>query len=138
MSLGFEAFYDSGQYIAGKSTSLILGDSVDLKYYTAIINSKLLSFWLSICFNSLKMSGGYINVGVNEIGSIPVCLSNNPKILADYVDLIQSSTDKEFIKQKMNQIDNVVYHIYGLTYDEVLIVDSKTPITRDEYEKDYL
>jgi hypothetical protein len=33
------------------------------------------------------------------------------------------------------QIDLLVYHLYGLTYDEVLIVDPDTPITRDEYER---
>ncbi len=27
-----------------------------------------------------------------------------------------------------------MYHLYGLTYDEVLIVDPETPITREEYE----
>ncbi len=35
----------------------------------------------------------------------------------------------------MYEIDRLVYHLYGLTYDEVLIVDLKTPITREEYEK---
>lgn len=33
-----------------------------------------------------------------------------------------------------NQIDFLVYHLYGLTYDEVLIVDPETPISREEYE----
>ena len=33
------------------------------------------------------------------------------------------------------QIDFIVYHLYGLTYDEVLIVDPETPITREEYEE---
>ncbi|MBR5062105.1 MAG: N-6 DNA methylase [Prevotella sp.] len=36
-----------------------------------------------------------------------------------------ASTDKE--------IDLRVYHLYGLTYDEVCVVDPQTPITRDEY-----
>lgn len=31
--------------------------------------------------------------------------------------------------------DRLVYHLYSLTYDEVLIVDPETPITREEYEK---
>ena len=34
-----------------------------------------------------------------------------------------------------NEIDLRVYQLYGLTYDEVLIVDPETPITREEYEK---
>jgi hypothetical protein len=34
-----------------------------------------------------------------------------------------------------NEIDLRVYKLYGLTYDEVLIVDPETPIMREEYEK---
>lgn len=33
-----------------------------------------------------------------------------------------------------NQIDFLVYHLYGLTFDEVLIVDPDTPFSREEYE----
>lgn len=33
------------------------------------------------------------------------------------------------------KIDLLTYRLYGLTYDEVLIVDPQTPITREEYEK---
>lgn len=134
MSLNFEAIYDEGQYVAGKSTTIITGEPTELKYYTAIINSKLLSFWLTICYNSLKMAGGYINIGVNEISSIPICLSEKYQMLVSIVDSIQSSSDDIHIKQEMNKIDNIVYHLYGLTYDEVLIVDPQTPITREQYE----
>lgn len=135
MSLNFEAIYDEGQYVAGKSTTIITGEPTELKYYTAIINSKLMSFWLTICYNSLKMAGGYINIGVNEISSIPICLSEKYQMFIDIVDSIQSSSDDMHIKQGKNKIDNIVYHLYGLTYDEVLIVDPQTPITREEYEK---
>ena len=31
-------------------------------------------------------------------------------------------------------IDSLIYHLYGLTYGEILIVDSGTPITKEEYE----
>jgi hypothetical protein len=34
-----------------------------------------------------------------------------------------------------SEIDLLVYHLYALTYDEVLIVDPETPITREEYEQ---
>lgn len=33
------------------------------------------------------------------------------------------------------QMDLLIYHLYDLTYDEVLIVDPQTPITSDENEK---
>ena len=34
-----------------------------------------------------------------------------------------------------NKIALLAYHIYGLTYDEVLIIDPETLITQEEYEK---
>ena len=38
-------------------------------------------------------------------------------------------------KNLESKIDILVYHLYGLTFDEVLIVDPDTPIKREEYEK---
>ena len=32
------------------------------------------------------------------------------------------------------KMTNKFYKLYNLTYDEVLIVDPETPITREEYE----
>ena len=37
-----------------------------------------------------------------------------------------------------NDIDKLVYHLYGLTYDEVLIIDPTPPFTQEEYEQDNL
>ena len=36
----------------------------------------------------------------------------------------------------MYETDRLVYHLYSLNYDEVLIVDLKTPITREVYESE--
>lgn len=34
-----------------------------------------------------------------------------------------------------DKIALLVHHLYVLTYDEVLIVDPETPITKEEYNK---
>ena len=137
MSNRLEAYFDDGKYLAGKSTTILLGEPDELKSIVAIINSKLMSFWLRINFNSLKMAGGYINVGVNEISSIPIANISNRNQFVDLVDKIQaekSINPETDTSQLDSQIDLLVYHLYGLTYDEVLIVDPETPITREEYE----
>ena len=36
--------------------------------------------------------------------------------------------------ENMSMLDLAIYHLYGLTYDEVLIVDPQTSIKREEYE----
>ena len=38
---------------------------------------------------------------------------------------------------KKQVIDRLVYHLYGLTYDEVLIIDPTPPFTQEEYEQEY-
>lgn len=137
MSNRLEAYFDDGKYLAGKSTTILLGEPDELKSIVAIINSKLISFWLRINFNSLKMAGGYINVGVNEISSIPIANISNRNQFVDLVDKIQaekSINPETDTSQLDSQIDLLVYHLYGLTYDEVLIVDPETPINREEYE----
>ena len=39
------------------------------------------------------------------------------------------------IAKTEQKIDLLVYRLYGLTYDEVLLVDPETPIIREEYIK---
>ena len=138
MSKEIEAYYDEGEYLAGKSTTIILDDSTKLKLIYAILNSKLLTFWLRINFNSLKMSGGFINVGVNELSQIPIAdcesIKNNIVDLIDLIIVSKKTSPQANTSDLENQIDSLVYKLYNLTYDEVLIVDPETPITREEYE----
>ena len=73
MSKGIEAFLDSnGEYYAGKSTIIILGNEVDLAAITAILNSELISFYVNTNYHSMKMSGGYINISKYIVSNIPV------------------------------------------------------------------
>ena len=81
------------------------------------------------------MSGGFLNIGVHEIIGMTIPPFN--KMAANLAKKISAmkeidiSADTSILE---NQIDFLVYHLYGLTYDEVLIVDPETPISREEYE----
>lgn len=132
MSNTIEAVYDNGNALAGKSTSIVLGDEYILKSIMPIINSKLIEFWLRINYNSLRMAGGYINVGVNEINSIPIHdFTSYQSALCNITDRLQENPSDVDL---LNQANILVYHLYDLTYDEVLIIDPQTPISREEYE----
>ena len=94
MCLGYEAYYDSGQYIAGKSTTVIIGDGEKLKFAQTIINSSLLSFWLKVSFNSLTMSGGYFNIGTNEVSMIPIPMCENITPYTEKANIMQELNNK--------------------------------------------
>jgi hypothetical protein len=53
------------------------------------------------------------------------------KILNKILDLKLESEDTTILEQ---QIDNLVYKLYELTYEEVKIIDPKFPLTEQEYQ----
>ena len=79
-------------------------------------------------------------IGGYELHSIPIKVLSNQNIIIDKVNEIINITktqqgDSDRIKELMGEIDYVVYHLYGLSYDEVLVIDPDFSVTRNEYEK---
>ena len=103
-----------------------------LKFICGILNSKVINYWYPLKYR-MPTIGGY------ELSSIPIPDTSKEQQLP-IVDLVNRilnakkdnpNADTSPLEQ---QIDHIVYHLYGLTYDEVLIVDPEIPITREEYE----
>ena len=127
-----EVFYDEGVYLAGKSTTCILENTneYNLKLLIGILNSKLESFWLIRKYNSQAMSGEAINVSTPVVENLPLPdLSENDK--QDIINLVNkiltakkadSSADTT---EWEKQIDQKVYELYGLTEDEIAIVEGR-------------
>jgi tRNA1(Val) A37 N6-methylase TrmN6 len=130
-----EAYYDSrGEYLAGKSTIIILPDEQlniserELIALTGIINSKILSFWASISLDSSKMAGAYYNLSKETIKKMPI-----PRLellgksgLYDLVSQVIFSKEKDFntdTKYYEDKINNIVYDLYNLTDAERSIIE---------------
>ena len=56
-----------------------------------------------------------------------------PTIIRNDDEDRQASSSLDDTSAIEREIDMLVYGMYDLTYDEVLIVDPETPITREEY-----
>lgn len=131
------ATYDAEKFVCFKNTHVINGkQGTNLYYVLGLLNSKLINYYFR-----------YLNPETGET------LAEVKKEIVEKLRIKQSSYElelvdivKEILTIKMvnvdadtstleNNIDLMVYHLYGLTYDEVLIVDPQTPITQDEYEK---
>ena len=85
------------------------------------------------------MQGLNYQLGKEPLQQIPIAVpkAETPVLLGQIVEEIitrKSADENASIQYLENQIDNIVYHLYDLTYNEVLIVDPQTPISRDEYE----
>ncbi|MBM3714069.1 MAG: hypothetical protein FJW56_11670 [Actinobacteria bacterium] len=142
-----EAIYDFGNIVAGKSTTLILKkeNEYSLKYLLGLINSKLYTIIFTSKNKHVAMSGGYINVNQNQLYDFPFKEINftNPSDKSHYDRMIElvdnilelhrkivsvKTPDEKTIIQRQidaidNQIDKLIYELYGLTEEEIKIVE---------------
>lgn len=105
----------------------------NLKYITAVLNSRLSKWYFDFLGTTTGM--GTSRWLKYTIEKLPVKVpSKDLEVLFDQkVDEISKATGEDFLKIQ-NEIDLMVYKLYELTYDEVLIVDPNTDIGREEYE----
>jgi len=74
MGLELEAFYDQGEFLAGKSTTIVLekDKELDLVAISGVINSIVNTFVLRRLFGNLSLSGGYIRIGPPQVEHLTV------------------------------------------------------------------
>ena len=122
--------------ICGDSCNLMFSkySQYDNKFVLAILNSKAVNYYFKF-YNQTN------HVPIGEVRKIPFPDStiNQRNRLVSIVDKIfsikQAHSNANTLSQEQ-EIDRLVYHLYGLTYDEVLIIDPTPPFTRDEYENE--
>lgn len=103
---------------------------VDLKFVLGIINSKLTNFWFEDAYATTKVAGGYFDLNGNQIKSIklPKCSIESEKTVSGIVGkvLTAKKTDPDSDTSALEaQIDQLVYKLYGLTEEEIAIVEGR-------------
>lgn len=99
-----------------------------------IINSKLIHFYWSQKFEDKrktfpKIKGTYLEL-------LPILAPNDEIIILTNTIIKALEEDPQADTSAWEaEIDFLVYKLYGLSYDEVLVVDPETGITREEYER---
>ena len=106
-----------------------------IRYLLACINSKAVDFYYKKKFSTKKTDTfPEIQTYLYEQLPIPSSSTKVQSRIETLVDKILDSNKKGESTSEMEQeIDRLVYHLYGLTYDEVLVIDPMPPFTREEY-----
>ena len=115
-----------------------IDSTIQTKYIFALLNSKLLDFYNKNL--NITNQQGFPQILMTDLEALPIkkCKFIQQQSIITLVDRILATPKEDphaDTSALENEIDKQVYHLYGLTYDEVLIVDPETPITREEYEK---
>jgi len=130
-----------GTLLPAKSTTVI-ESSVDLSWLLGILNSKLMSFYYLSIYGGDRLQGGYLRIGPPQLRTVPIPEYDENdfthNVLAERVRrLVQfhkqrpaiATTPLEsavFVRQVQaleEQIDELVYRIYGLSEAEHAVIE---------------
>lgn len=133
--------YDNQQYYTLNTiyNIVITDNDFNCKYVLGILNSKLIQYiWQELFPETKKI---FPRVKKEQMVNIPIIIANSEsqnQIIRIVDTLIAlNGENMQEINRLCSQIDMLVYQLYHLKYDDVLIVDPQTPITREEYEKNH-
>ncbi|WP_276359809.1 N-6 DNA methylase [Daejeonella sp. H1SJ63] len=107
---------------------------LNMKYLTALLNSKLIAYWLR---NKGKMQGNNYQIDKEPLLAIPLIKPTDKfsksieKIVVKILD--KKSEEKDTISLEQ-EIDILFYKLYELTYDEVKVIDAEFSLSKKEYE----
>ena len=133
MALSVEGFYDENGDYSSINTNCFHTITVNPKVLLAWIHSSIFLYMYGCFFEGLKMAGGFLPFSAPYLSSMYFpTYEGNVGELEDIVDSV--ITKQQYTFEARKKIDTYFYRLYDLTYDEVLIVDPETPITREEYE----
>ena len=130
-------FYTEEEYFGSRAMNFIKTDRINLKYLTGLLNSRLSYFWLK---NKGKQLGDLLQIDKGPLLNIPLLKPDEKsqeqiaqlvdKVMELYQDFRNTSTNtdkwhslKSEIEKVERQIDEAIYKLYGLTAEEIRIIE---------------
>ncbi len=93
---------------------------IDLKYLLAILNSKLINYYFRLNFNNK-------DIYAYQLEQIPICFDSSRKNeiinIVNQIIKAKKQNPKSITTTLESQIDHLVYQLYGLTEEEIKIVE---------------
>ena len=114
----------------------IIPNKININLLLSIINSKLINWYHLKTFYAVRIPQGSLKYPVDFFNSLPIPINLvKNQIIEDLVTNIilykSEGKDTTILEQ---QIDNLVYKLYELTYQEVKIIDPEFALTEQEYD----
>lgn len=109
---------------------------LELKCLNGLLNSKYMTFYFRQKFKDKHLAGGYLGINKSTIEELPLVDIDKTeqikiseivdKILAvtKSSDYLENPAKKEEVKEYETQIDQMAYKLYGLTPEEIKIIES--------------
>lgn len=113
-------------YTFNSVNNLILNDTIDIpiEFFAGLLNSKLLNWYYSLMFSN--KSTLTVNISKTFLAELPIKTDINERISLKVNEILaqKSQNQKTNTKELEQEIDVMVYELYGLTEEEIKIVES--------------
>lgn len=130
------ATYDDCNYYIMSSlyNAILINHNFNLKYVLACLNSHVIQFIMNkLTFEKTK--GAFTKAKIYHYYKLPIKVTTNQQPIIDIVDKIITMKRNHLNTSKLEiHLDIIIDKLYGLSYEDLLVVDPDTSITRDEYE----
>ena len=128
------AVLDDKSVYGSQGVNFIIPNDIhaSLRYLLGILDSTLINYLFATKFLNLAIKAEYLKQLRIPIPSAAI-QKQLESLVSKVLELKKVNIEADTTSLEY-QIDFCVYHLYGLTYDEVLIVDPETPISREEYQ----
>lgn len=128
--------YDNKRHYLPSNGYILTSSKIPVKYILALLNSKLFHYYFG--YIGVMTAGGAYTLKASTIAALPFKRATEMRSYESIVNgiLVKKGKDKQCdVSAEEIAIDLLVYHLYDLTYDEVLIIDPNIPVSRDVYDK---
>jgi len=128
------AFIKENKFLGGK-INVVKVKNINPLFLTALLNSNLINFWYREKYSMQHMQGGALPVNTPELEKIPIMMNDSVAVkiivLVDKIlaitrdnDYLGNSAKQTKVCEYENQINQMVYELYGLTPEEIEIVEN--------------
>jgi SAM-dependent methyltransferase len=125
MSRRLEAAWDSAGLALGVQVFAVSDCQVDPFYLLALLNSKLLSYLFATRFAAKRLSGGYLAINKGQLAKLPIVVGTlRVPSLRRLSVLARRLTGQAGRLSYEDEIDRLVYRLYGLSAKEIRRVET--------------
>ena len=122
----FECYVSATFYV-------IKTERINQKYLTALLNSNLYRFWFEY---KGKMQGTNYQIDKQPLMDVPILktdLKFQERLIKILDNILSFKNDGLETSDLENQLDIMVYKLYHLNYQEVLVIDPAFNLTQEAY-----
>ncbi|MEK7131581.1 MAG: transcriptional repressor LexA [Patescibacteria group bacterium] len=130
-ALRLRATYDDKEYYC-KDTFFVarlnedLKKDYNIKFFLALLNSKLLHYYYGNIYKGTHIAGGYLHYLIGYLYSLPIAAptkKQQSEIVALVEKILSTKEDKKYVLLD-EKIDEAIYNLYNLDEREIKMVES--------------